>query len=37
MGTMQLVRTDAHNGISHVGGVSQYQAATGEKYTFKTW
>lgn len=32
-GTMQLVKQEAHNGIPHVGGVSQYQAATGQKYS----
>ncbi|WP_262151762.1 HNH endonuclease [Chryseobacterium foetidum] len=36
-GTMQLVKQQAHNGISHVGGCSQYKAATGNSYTFKTW
>ncbi len=32
-GAMQLVKQEAHNGIPHVGGVSQYQAATGQKYS----
>ncbi|CAM3955529.1 HNH endonuclease [Vibrio aerogenes] len=36
-GTMQLVRVDAHNGIQHSGGVSQYKKATGKKYLFKKW
>ncbi|WP_444915696.1 RHS repeat-associated core domain-containing protein [Microbulbifer sp. TRSA007] len=36
-GTMQLVEKRAHTGISHNGGVSQYKAATGNSYTFKTW
>ncbi|QNQ20011.1 hypothetical protein HF650_09690 [Kosakonia sp. SMBL-WEM22] len=31
---MQLVKQDAHSGISHVGGVSQYKAATGRRYAF---
>ena len=34
-GTMQLVKQQAHNGISHVGGCSQYKAPN--LYTFKTW
>ncbi|WP_284358229.1 RHS repeat-associated core domain-containing protein, partial [Pseudomonas syringae] len=33
-GTMQLVEKQAHNGIPHKGGVSQYKAATGKAYTF---
>jgi len=33
-GTMQLVKRDAHLGISHKGGVNQYEKATGKKYTF---
>ncbi|WP_201025276.1 RHS repeat-associated core domain-containing protein, partial [Pseudomonas syringae] len=37
IGTMQLVKTGAHNGIPHVGGVSQYQAATGLKYIYNVW
>jgi RHS repeat-associated protein len=32
-GTMQLVKQEAHTGIQHVGGVSQYQAATDQSYT----
>ncbi len=32
-GTMQLVKQEAHTGIPHVGGVSQYQSATGRSYT----
>ncbi|WP_211145527.1 RHS repeat-associated core domain-containing protein, partial [Pseudomonas syringae group genomosp. 3] len=36
-GTMQLVKTSAHNGIPHAGGVSQYQAATGVKYIYNLW
>ena len=32
-GTMQLVKQEAHTGIQHAGGVSQYQAATGQPYT----
>jgi hypothetical protein len=32
-GTMQLVKQEAHTGIPHVGGVSQYQTATGQTYT----
>ncbi|WP_298776316.1 RHS repeat-associated core domain-containing protein [uncultured Shewanella sp.] len=36
-GTMQLVHKDAHRGIPHSGGVSQYKQATGNKYIFKTW
>ena len=38
-GTMQLVNTDAHQGIPHIGGVSQYRQATGDMsaYTFKSW
>jgi hypothetical protein len=36
-GTMQLVRQDAHNGIPHTGGVSQYENFTGNQYTFKGW
>ena len=36
-GTMQLVEQNAHTGITHTGGVSQYQKATGNKYEFKTW
>lgn len=38
-GTMQLVNTNAHQGIRHVGGVSQYKQATDEipSYTFKNW
>jgi hypothetical protein len=36
-GTMQLVKQEAHNGVSHTGGCSQYKAATGNSYTFKTW
>ncbi|HAS6319943.1 TPA: type IV secretion protein Rhs, partial [Vibrio vulnificus] len=36
-GTMQLVRVDAHNGIQHTGGVSQYKKATGKKYLFRKW
>ncbi len=32
-GAMQFVKQEAHNGIPHVGGVSQYQAATGQKYS----
>ncbi len=32
--TMQLVKRNAHQGISHVGGASQYKAATGRAYTF---
>ncbi|MBI6743565.1 RHS repeat-associated core domain-containing protein, partial [Pseudomonas syringae] len=31
-GTMQLVEQNAHSGISHKGGVSQYKAATGTPY-----
>jgi RHS repeat-associated protein len=34
-GSMQLVNQDAHLGIPHTGGVSQYQAATGNQYTFR--
>ncbi|GFZ61371.1 hypothetical protein PSE10C_12500 [Pseudomonas amygdali pv. eriobotryae] len=37
IGTMQLVKTGAHNRIPHVGGVSQYQAATGLKYIYNVW
>ena len=33
-GTMQLVKKEAHLGISHKGGVNQYEKATGKKYTF---
>lgn len=36
-GTMQLVKQEAHNGVSHMGGCSQYKEATGNSYTFKTW
>ncbi|EOK8589693.1 HNH endonuclease [Escherichia coli] len=32
-GTMQLIEKQAHSGISHNGGVSQYKAATGKEYT----
>ncbi|WP_264253594.1 HNH endonuclease [Pantoea ananatis] len=32
-GTMQLVEQNAHSGIPHSGGVSQYKAATGKSYT----
>ncbi|EIW3218124.1 HNH endonuclease, partial [Salmonella enterica subsp. enterica serovar Agbeni] len=32
-GTMQLVKKDAHLGIKHNGGVSQYKAETGKTYT----
>ncbi|MTD29437.1 RHS repeat-associated core domain-containing protein, partial [Erwinia sorbitola] len=32
-GTMQLIETPAHRGISHNGGVSQYKVATGQEYT----
>ncbi|WP_413793244.1 MULTISPECIES: RHS repeat-associated core domain-containing protein [unclassified Pseudomonas] len=32
-GTMQLIKQNAHNGISHNGGVAQYKAATGKAYT----
>ncbi|WP_121301474.1 HNH endonuclease [Pectobacterium parmentieri] len=32
MGIMQLVRTDAHNGIPHIGDVSQRQLFTGKIY-----
>ncbi|EDS4738683.1 type IV secretion protein Rhs, partial [Salmonella enterica subsp. enterica serovar Oranienburg] len=32
-GTMQLIEKQAHNGINHNGGVSQYKAATGREYT----
>src|SRR5262249_22407295 len=31
-GTMQLVQTDAHQAISHYGGVRQYEQATGTSY-----
>ncbi|WP_233100430.1 SMI1/KNR4 family protein [Pseudomonas putida] len=31
-GTMQLVEQPAHSGIPHIGGVSQYKAATGKTY-----
>ncbi len=34
---MQLVKRTAHNGISNVGGYSQYKVAPGKSYTFKTW
>ena len=36
-GTMQLVKQEAHSGISHIGGCSQYKQATGKSYIFKTW
>ena len=38
-GTMQLVKRNSHLGISHVGGVSQYKAATGRTgaYAFPRW
>ena len=36
-GTMQLVETPAHRDILHSGGVSQYKAATGNSYIFKSW
>lgn len=36
-GTMQLVKTDAHTGIPHSGGVAQYKEATGNSYIFKFW
>lgn len=36
-GTMQLVKQDAHTGISHIGGCSQYKEATGNPYIFRTW
>ncbi|WP_268241162.1 HNH endonuclease signature motif containing protein [Shewanella hanedai] len=36
-GTMQLVHKDAHRGIPHNGGVSQFKKATGSSYVFKTW
>ncbi|MET4141163.1 HNH endonuclease [Pedobacter sp. UYP1] len=36
-GTMQLVKVEAHRGVSHVGGCSQYKEATGNSYIFKTW
>ncbi|WP_457970042.1 DUF6531 domain-containing protein [Pseudomonas sp. R4-84] len=32
-GTMQLIKQNAHSGISHNGGVAQYKAATGKAYT----
>lgn len=32
-GTMQLVKQTAHLGITHNGGVSQYAAVTGKRYT----
>ena len=36
-GTVQLVKQEAHSGISHIGGCSQYKQATGKSYIFKTW
>ncbi|WP_259642134.1 HNH endonuclease signature motif containing protein [Pseudomonas syringae group genomosp. 7] len=33
-GSMQLVEKQAHSGIPHKGGVSQYKTATGKSYTF---
>ena len=32
-GSMQLVKQDAHLGVIHKGGVSQYKTATGKTYT----
>ncbi|WP_405045168.1 HNH endonuclease [Paraburkholderia sp.] len=32
-GTMQLVKQEIYTGVPHVGGVSQYQAAIGQKYS----
>ncbi|ENX6010837.1 RHS repeat-associated core domain-containing protein, partial [Salmonella enterica] len=32
-GTMQLIEKQAHRGINHNGGVSQYKTATGIEYT----
>ncbi|SET59057.1 RHS repeat-associated core domain-containing protein, partial [Thorsellia anophelis] len=37
IGTLQLVKQDAHLGVQHIGGASQYKEATGNAYTFKTW
>ncbi|WP_424407501.1 RHS repeat-associated core domain-containing protein [Pasteurella sp. PK-2025] len=36
-GTIQLVKTEAHTGIPHRGGVAQYKEATGNSYVFKLW
>ena len=37
IGTMQLVHKDAHAGISHIGGGSQYKVAIGNSIIFQTW